>query len=85
MRYCLLLFSLIACDTAVDQTPACDEWVRCIDARDQQLGVTTDNDRFVIGGTCWDNPEIGDLCDKACIAGLEKMPEIYSDLPEECL
>jgi len=69
----------------VEQTPSCEQWVRCIDARDDQLGITTDNDRFLVGGTCWGNPEIGELCDKACTAGNEKMTELYTDLPEECL
>ena len=85
MRYMLLLFTLSACDTSVEQTPACATWVSCIDARDAQLNVTTNNDRFLAGGPCWGNPEIGDLCDKACIAGMEQMQEMYDDLPEECL
>jgi hypothetical protein len=84
MRYMLLLLTLSACDTSVEQTPACAEWVSCIDARDAQLGVTTDNDRFIAGGDCWGNPEIGDLCDKACAAGMEQMQGMYDDLPEEC-
>lgn len=85
MRYLLILLPLAACNTAVDQTPACASWVSCIDARDAELGTVTDNDRFVAGGPCWNNPEIGDLCDKACIAGLDQMQEIYADLPQECM
>ena len=81
----LLLLLLVGCDTSVPQSEACAQWVACIDARDDQLGVETDNDRFLANGPCWGNPEIGHLCDDACTAGLELMPDLYSDLPEECL
>lgn len=84
MRYSILLLFLFACDTSVEQTATCSQWVSCIDARDAELGVTTDNDRFLAGGPCWGNPEIGDLCDKACIAGLDQMQATYTDLPQEC-
>lgn len=94
MRYSFLIFFLIGCDTSVEQSAACEQWVSCIDARDQQLGVATNMNRFlpiktdaegeVIEGQCWGNPEISDLCDKGCVAGLEKMTELYSDLPGEC-
>ena len=67
--------------------------LRCGDIR-SGMGVTTNMNRFlpiktdadgeVIEGQCWGNPEISDLCDKGCVAGLEKMTEIYTDLPEEC-
>ncbi|MBX2802615.1 MAG: hypothetical protein KTR31_33355 [Myxococcales bacterium] len=85
MRLFPIVFLLVACDTSVDQSQACAEWVSCIDARDAQLGITTDNDRFQLGGDCWGNPEIGELCDKACIAGLDQMRTAYDDLPEACL
>ena len=95
MRYSLLIFFLFGCDTRVDQSASCQQWVSCIEARDQQLGVTTNMVRFlplttdaddtVVNGKCWDNHELYDLCDKACVAGLAKMPELYDDLPEECL
>ena len=85
MRYFFFIVLLAGCDTTVEQTAACEEWVSCIDARDEQLGITTNNDRFLAGGPCWNNPEIGDLCDLACINGLEQMQTMYNDLPQECL
>ena len=80
-----LLLTLIGCDTAVEQTPDCAAWVACIDARDAELGTVTDNDRFLAGGPCWNNPEIGHLCDDACGAGLEWLQETTPDLPHECM
>ena len=44
------MLALVGCDTSVEQTPACAQWVSCIDARDAALGVSTDNDRFLSGG-----------------------------------
>ena len=83
--FLLTTLALVGCDTSVEQTPACADWVRCIDARDAQLGVTTDDDRFEAGGLCWGNPEIGELCDKACESGMAWMETSnYTDLPEEC-
>lgn len=85
MRCLFLTLLLVGCDTTVEQTDSCAQWVSCIDARDTQLDIVTNNDRFLDGGPCWDNPEIGELCDLACINGLEDMQEMYSDLPQECL
>lgn len=84
MRHLYLIFILVACDTTVEQTPACAEWVSCIAARDAQLEVTTNNDRFLIGNTCWGNREIGKLCDDACTAGMAWIRGAYDDLPPEC-
>ncbi|MEC7240375.1 MAG: hypothetical protein VXW32_04000 [Myxococcota bacterium] len=94
MRYSFLVLFLFACDKSVEQSAACEQWVSCIDARDQLNGVSTNMVRFlpiktdadgeIIEGQCWGNPEISDLCDKGCIAGLEKMGELYDDLPQEC-
>ncbi len=94
MRYSILILFLFACDTSMEQSEACEQWVSCIDARDQQLGVSTNMKRFlpiktdaegeVIEGQCWGNPEIYDLCDKGCEAGLVKIAELYEDLPQEC-
>ena len=41
------------------------------------LPLTTDADDNVVDGKCWDNHELYELCDKACVAGLAKMPELY--------
>ena len=85
MRTPLVFFFLTACSTAVEQAPSCIQWVDCITARDAQLDITTNNDRFTPDGTCWSNPEQADLCEKACTAGLVQLDEIYTDLPQECL
>ena len=85
MRYPLIFFVLTACSEPVEQSSSCAQWVTCIDARDAELGITTNIDRFIPDGTCWSNPEQADLCDKACSAGLVQLAEVYTDLPGECL
>ena len=82
----LLFFTVLAsCGGEVEQSAACAAWVRCIDARDAQLGVSTDNLRFEVGGTCWTSAEQGEHCTPACERGLAWMRQAYADLPEECL
>lgn len=87
MRHLIFLTSslLAGCAGEVVQTASCAQWVACIDARDDQLGITTDNVRFEAGGGCWSGAEGAALCDSACESGLEWMQEAYADLPEECL
>ena len=85
MHHIILIFFLSACDNTVVQTESCAQWVSCIDARDVELGIETNNDRFLTTGNCWNNPDIGALCDKACTSGLVYMQENYGDLPTECL
>lgn len=80
-----LLILLSGCAGEVTQTEACARWVSCIDARDEQLGIETDNLRFEASGSCWSGAEGAALCDAACEDGLVWMQEAYADLPEACL
>ncbi len=85
MRFVLgaALALLTACG-AVEQSPECAAWTRCIQARDAQTGVPTDNARFEAGGACWGGAEGAELCTTACASGLDWMRRAYDDLPEAC-
>lgn len=50
----------------VGQAPECRAWVACIRALDADAGQTTDLERFVEGGFCWNNPTLAEGCTTAC-------------------
>ena len=68
----------------VEQTAACADYVRCLEARDAVLGTETDADRFDVGGACWGGAEGAHLCDTACSNGLAWLRDVEPDLPAEC-
>lgn len=78
-----ILLLLLAC-AEVTQTPACERYVACLDARDAARGTTTDMLRFEAAGDCWGTPAGADLCDRACANGLTWLLESETDLPEVC-
>lgn len=79
-----ILMLLLGCAEEVTQTPACERYVACLDARDEQRGTTTDMLRFEAEGDCWGSPAGADLCDRACSNGLSWLLESETDLPEVC-
>jgi hypothetical protein len=81
----LLFFSLLAgCGSGVPQRAACGDFVACVQARDMERGTTTNLTRFEPDGACWGGDEGADLCETACINGLEFLASSYVDLPEVC-
>lgn len=88
MRATLLCtgFVLAGCwGNPVSQAPACQAWVGCIRALDAREGETTDLERFVEGGFCWNNPTLAEGCTTACERALERLREREPGLPSECL
>jgi len=69
---------------AVDQTAACAQYVRCIDAVDTLAGQTTNLDRYEPGGACWGNSEIAELCTTSCARALARIQELAPPPPTEC-
>lgn len=59
----------------VSQSPECAAWVGCIRALDADAGQTTDLERFVEGGFCWNNPTLAQGCTTACARALARLPE----------
>ena len=80
----MALLGLAACGD-IAPTHACEEYVACIDARDQRDGTSTNVDRFLPGGTCWSGAEGAEACDRACGNGLAWLVEVESDAPEACV
>lgn len=56
-----------------EQTEACRAYVACVRALDARDGVVTDADRFEADGACWGGPTIAELCDHACVRGLDTL------------
>ncbi len=78
------LLGLAACwGGPVEQSPACAAYVRCIQAIDVAAGQTTDLDRYVVDGTCWGNPTLGEGCTRSCERALERLRTDPS-LPAGC-
>jgi hypothetical protein len=69
---------------AVDQTAECAQYVRCIEAADALAGQTTNLDRYEIGGSCWGNSEIAELCTTSCTRALARIWELVPSPPAEC-
>jgi len=70
---------------AVDQTTECTQYVRCIEAVDTLAGQTSNLDRYEIGGACWGNSEIADLCTTSCTRALARIHELVPAPPTECV
>jgi len=79
------ILGMPGCRSPVDQSAACADYVACIQARDAEQGVSTNLDRYLAGGDCWGNAEIGDLCDRSCENGLDWLRSAEATLPEACL
>jgi hypothetical protein len=85
MHRALLFVAALGCASGpVAQRESCEAYVACVQARDAEIGITTDATRFEPGGACWGNPEIADLCDRACANGLDWLRGAVASLPEEC-
>lgn len=65
-----MLLLLFAACTEVVQTPACADYVACVQATDASRNTTTDVLRFQPEGDCWGTPAGAELCDRACTNGL---------------
>jgi hypothetical protein len=78
------VLALAGCGGEVEQREACVDYVVCVQARDAALGYETDVVRFDIGGACWGGVQGADLCETACIQGLEFLREREPGLPGEC-
>ena len=68
----------------VDQSPQCAAYVGCIEAIDRAADQTTNLDRYVVDGACWDNPELGRGCTTSCARALERLQTREPSLPAEC-
>lgn len=79
----MLLLLTLAC-AEVTQTPACAQYVACVEAKDAAAGTTTDLVRFQPQGECWGSPAGADLCDRACVNGLEFERSRTTDAPDAC-
>lgn len=77
----MLLLLLLGCAEVV-QTPACAAFVSCVRATDAAQGVTTDVVRFEPAGECWGTPAGADLCDRACVNGLDFHRRRFPDVAE---
>jgi hypothetical protein len=66
----MLALLLSACAPEVVQTPACAEFVACVEATDVTRSTSTDVVRFQPDGDCWGSAAGADLCDHACSNGL---------------
>ena len=69
----------------MSQAPQCQAYVACIRALDADAGETTDLDRFLEGGFCWNNPTLGEGCTTACARALARMQARETSLPGACL
>lgn len=69
---------------AVDPSPACIAYVRCIDALDRAAAQTTNLDRYAEGGACWGNPELARGCTTSCERALERLRTRPPAPPVEC-
>lgn len=76
----MILTLLLACAPEVVQTPACAEFVACVEATDASRGTTTDVVRFQPGGDCWGSPAGSELCDHACVNGLPIQKARFPDV-----
>jgi hypothetical protein len=72
-------------EASVPQSAACAAFVACIGAIDAAASQTTNLDRYVEGGACWDNQNLGRSCTTSCERTLERMRERVAGLPAECL
>jgi len=70
-----LLFLSGCWGSPVGQAPECQAWVACIRALDADAGQTTDLERFVEGGVCWNNPTLAEGCTTACQRALSRTKE----------
>lgn len=59
----------------VGQAPECQTYVACIRALDADAGETTDLERYLEGGFCWNNPTLAGGCITACSRALTRMQE----------
>lgn len=59
----------------VSQDPQCQTYVACIRALDADAGLTTNLDRFLEGGVCWNNPLLAQGCTTACSRALARLQE----------
>lgn len=76
MRWLPMVVGLAGCwGSPVGQAAACEAYVACIRALDADAGVTTNLDRFVPGGFCWNNPTLAEGCTTACVRALERLRE----------
>lgn len=75
----MFLLFFLSC-TEVVQTPACAQFVACVQATDASRGTTTDVLRFAADGDCWETPAGADLCDHACINGLIFQQQRFPDV-----
>jgi hypothetical protein len=71
---------------AVDPSPECAGYVRCIEAID--LAATppqeTDLVRYQVGGACWGNHVLGDGCTTSCRRALDRIRPRQPAPPAEC-
>ena len=78
MRWALLgaFVSLPGCwGSPVSQTAECEAYVACIRGLDADAGLTTNVDRFVEGGVCWNNPLLAEGCTTACRRAVARLRE----------
>lgn len=68
----------------VPQSAECAAYVQCIEAIDRAAGQTTDLDRYVEGGACWDNPELAHGCTRSCVRALDRLRAREPTRPAEC-
>jgi hypothetical protein len=68
----------------VASTTECDQYVTWIRALDADAGQSTNLDRYVEGGACWNNPTLAEGCTTACARALTRLQARETSLPEEC-
>jgi len=59
----------------VSQAPECQAYVSCLRALDADAGETTDLERYLEGGYCWNNPTLAGGCISACSRALTRLQE----------
>ena len=88
MRFFFGIIGLVflgACEVDTSQTESCAHYVRCMEARDAVMGITTNVDRYLPEGVCWGGITAGqELCHHSCEAGLKFLQERDPDAPEAC-
>jgi hypothetical protein len=86
LSWLVVALSAAGCgEESVPQSTSCAAFVACIEAIDAAESQTTNLDRYVEGGACWDNQQIAGSCATSCERTLERMRTRVAGLPAECM
>jgi hypothetical protein len=84
----LVLIAGVGVSGCADIEPGrfCNAYVDCVRGFDTERGTTTNVDRFVDGGACWDGQKGADVCEMACKRGIPVLtrqePTLDCEVPQ---